>query len=201
LPCSRLQDSFHRQHSLRALCWTASTVSMPGRDASHICNCKMAVALACSSIEHSALHWYNAAHSPSLRPSLLPSLPPSRSIYLFVSPPLTLRAWLPPLLSFRPAWPFQQGGCGCLGPIFGAVPPGAHWPQEKGLTSNEQILGFLDVRDVVSSFIVGEWVWVWRGGVSMVFGCVESAGAAVSTGGLGCAVIGAEGVGGCRRGG
>jgi hypothetical protein len=36
------------------------------------------------------------------------------------------------------------------------VPPGAHWPQEKGLTSNEQILGFLDVRDVVSSFITGE---------------------------------------------
>jgi hypothetical protein len=32
------------------------------------------------------------------------------------------------------------------------------WLQERGLTSNEQILGFLDVRDMVSSFIVGEWV-------------------------------------------
>jgi hypothetical protein len=49
----------------------------------------------------------------------------------------------------------KQSGCGCLAPIFGAAPTGAHWPQEKGLTSNEQILGFLDVRDVVSSFIAG----------------------------------------------
>ena len=49
----------------------------------------------------------------------------------------------------------MQSGCGCLAPIFGAAPTGAHWPQEKGLTSNEQILGFLDVRDVVSSFIAG----------------------------------------------
>jgi hypothetical protein len=35
------------------------------------------------------------------------------------------------------------------------VPPGAHWPQEKGLSGNHQILGFLDVRDVLSSFLAG----------------------------------------------
>ncbi|WIA41945.1 hypothetical protein OEZ86_009253 [Tetradesmus obliquus] len=33
------------------------------------------------------------------------------------------------------------------------APPGAHWPQEKGLAGNHQILGFLDVRDVLSSFL------------------------------------------------
>eukprot|EP00878_Enallax_costatus_P010411 GHUV01010866.1.p1 GENE.GHUV01010866.1~~GHUV01010866.1.p1 ORF type:complete len:449 (+),score=124.72 GHUV01010866.1:208-1554(+) len=33
------------------------------------------------------------------------------------------------------------------------VPPGAHWPQEKGLAGSHQIMGFLDVRDVLSSFL------------------------------------------------
>uniref|UniRef100_A0A383WDK4 CBS domain-containing protein n=1 Tax=Tetradesmus obliquus TaxID=3088 RepID=A0A383WDK4_TETOB len=44
-------------------------------------------------------------------------------------------------------------GCGCLAPLFAPAPPGAHWPQEKGLAGNHQILGFLDVRDVLSSFL------------------------------------------------
>jgi hypothetical protein len=55
----------------------------------------------------------------------------------------------------------QPSGCGCLAPLFSPVPPGAHWPQEKGLTGNHQILGFLDVRDVLSSFLAG-----WCAGIS-----------------------------------
>jgi hypothetical protein len=98
----------------------------------------------------------------------------SLCVSLFLAPYLSLAhtsfftfLWLSYRCAF-PDWRFQQGGCGCLGPIFGSVPPGAHWPQDKGLTSNEQILGFLDVRDVVSSFIVGECcVGVVVGGVGV----------------------------------
>lgn len=62
-------------------------------------------------------------------------------------------------------------GCGCLGPLFGQVPPGAHWPQEKGLAGNHQILGFLDVRDVLSSFLAG--VQLFNKLDSVVTGIVE----------------------------
>ncbi|KAF8058362.1 cysG [Scenedesmus sp. PABB004] len=48
----------------------------------------------------------------------------------------------------------DKAGCGCLGPMLGpAVPPGAHWPQGRGLSDAGAILGFLDVRDVLSSFL------------------------------------------------
>jgi hypothetical protein len=60
----------------------------------------------------------------------------------------------------------QPSGCGCLAPLFSPVPPGAHWPQEKALAGNHQILGFLDVRDVLSSFLAGVWASVvgkWAG--------------------------------------
>eukprot|EP00879_Flechtneria_rotunda_P008799 GHRR01009215.1.p1 GENE.GHRR01009215.1~~GHRR01009215.1.p1 ORF type:complete len:348 (+),score=71.84 GHRR01009215.1:438-1481(+) len=49
-----------------------------------------------------------------------------------------------------------QASCGCLPPLFNhqqEVPPGAHWPQEVPLAGSKQILGFLDVRDVISSFL------------------------------------------------
>lgn len=38
----------------------------------------------------------------------------------------------------------------------GAHEPGVKWPQEKPLDSNGQLLGFIDVRDVLSSFLLGE---------------------------------------------
>jgi hypothetical protein len=69
-------------------------------------------------------------------------------------------------------------GCVCL-PLFGQAPSGAHWPQDKALAGNHLILGFLDVRDVVSSFIAGVLCLLraWRA-------CVRCAHARACSGGM-----------------
>lgn len=43
-------------------------------------------------------------------------------------------------------------------------PLGAHWPQEQALQGNNSILGFIDIRDILSSFLRGKKPRITRKG-------------------------------------
>ncbi len=40
--------------------------------------------------------------------------------------------------------------------VAGDASDGIEWPQDKGLTGKSQIQGFVDVRDILNSFLLGE---------------------------------------------